>query len=174
MLKEYLTGYYTNALEQNYNSHVSNDVKNYVPPKKDDKRSTQTPTRPTPENQDPNEGPLAPPGAPGTISVLDALKEDLRGGTIDENSVYTPGSDALELQLDKSRNESDIVPFVQRYLPEGYSAAEAVVGFDYVKVKAPNGKTVKIYLEKDHPLSQTPQAVVAQIDKFINETKGGK
>ena len=49
-----------------------------------------------------------------------------------------------------------------------------MVGFDYVKVKAPNGKTVKIYLEKDHPLSQTPQAVVAQIDKFINETKGGK
>ena len=154
LLKTYLTDYYVKALEQNFNSNVSNEVRNYTPPKKETDSNEERPFG------DVETGP----------DVMKNFKEemDLQGGDIDEDGVYTPGkSTALEDALAETRTESTILPFVKQYLPEGYSADEAMIGFDYVKIKGPDGRSIKIFLEEDHPLSKTPEGIVKQIDDFI-------
>tara|TARA_R100000231_G_scaffold84381_1_gene64210 strand:- start:182 stop:526 length:345 start_codon:yes stop_codon:yes gene_type:complete len=74
-----------------------------------------------------------------------------------------PSNLKLDAALAKTRNETALMPFINNYLPEGYTAVEAIAGMNYAKITAPDGRTTKIYLGK----GADPKK---QIDRFVNDS----
>ena len=127
------------------------------------------------ESFDPNSD-----GDNATISSADAnvivekIMEDegmLKGYLTDYFTMYEarefknniPSNLKLDAALTKTRNETALMPFINNYLPEGYTAVEAIAGMNYAKITAPDGRTTKIYLGKGADPKE-------QIDRFVNDS----
>jgi hypothetical protein len=82
------------------------------------------------------------------------------------NNMPSQPNELLET-LNKTMNETEVLPHVQKYLPEGYTVAEAFPGDDGIKIVAPNGKKLKILMKNFLGYSMGAPAIIKKIDEFV-------
>ena len=118
-------------------------------------------------------------------TIVEKMMEDenmLKGYLTDYFSLYQkrefinniPKELKLNAQLSKTRNETDLLPFIKNSLPEGYTAVEAnMLSPNYAKIIAPDGRTTKINLKSDNVEQQIKDFTNPSPEQSDVEMKGG-